>query len=542
MADKIYNKRNISINAPKLGAIAPQTFDKQVGALAGVVDKKFQSLAKDNYAMGHAIAINNSIKSAYESAPNDPKKFMELSRTNLDAFKKTLPGSIQTELDKKYTTASLSALTQVESNYKKTQLNEFMQKNNVLLNQNVGQYNFALAGEFQASLDRDSENEQKLIESRRNAYNTQVGLANAKLTDGTNVYTSSQIKAITSKDGQTEAFQNAIFGSNLEQLKKYDSEVFQNREQFMIDHDLDAKIYDSMSSLMGQRLKALGDDEKRIVKSQTYFDAQQSIMDQDPVAYDALMNNNVLDDTDKMIMGKIKSVYKDESTTRQGVKDALMLEKTLVALNESTNDIKYTNDQDKAIQAWGNFSNQFQNLATSTGMDVEDKRQTLDMAAKQFAEPAFAESLKPLVSTSTAIGRLITESIAESDAINNSAIPSSWKSSNIGMSKYREISAKNDIDKSMDYAKQNALDYAQTQAQVARDYANIGNYDMVKKTISDANKEVMKIRNYPFIPAEEFDRLEMELENNRPAITKIAGVLYEFKGYSNQSPILVPKG
>ena len=265
-------------------------------------------------------------------------------------------------------------------------------------------------------------------------------------------------------------------------------------------------------------------------------------MDQDPVAYDALMNNNVLDDTDKMIMGKIKSVYKDESTTRQGVKDALMLEKTLVALNESTNDIKYTNDQDKAIQAWGNFSNQFQNLATSTGMDVEDKRQTLDMAAKQFAEPAFAESLKPLVSTSTAIGRLITESIAESDAINNSAIPSSWKSSNIGMSKYREISAKNDIDKSMDYAKQNALDYAQTQAQVARDYANIGNYDMVKKTISDANKEVMKIRNYPFIPAEEFDRLEMELENNRPAITKIAGVLYEFKGYSNQSPILVPKG
>ena len=541
MADKIYNKRNISINAPKLGAIAPQTFDKQVGALAGVVDKKFQSLAKDNYAMGHAIAINNSIKSAYEAAPNDPNKFMELSRTNLDAFKKTLPGSIQTELDKKYTTASLSALTQVESNYKKTQLNEFMQKNNVLLNQNVGQYNFALAGEFQASLDRDSENEQKLIESRRNAYNTQVGLANAKLTDGTNVYTSSQIKAITSKDGQKEAFQNAIFGSNLKQLKKYDSEVFQNREMFMTDHDLDAKIYDSMSSLMGQRLKALGDSEKRIVKSQAYFDAQQSIIDQDPVVYNELMNNDVLDDTDKMIMGKVKAVYDDENTTRQGVKDALMLEKTLVALNESTNDIKYTNDQHKAIQAWGNFSNQFQNLATSTGMDVENKRQTLEMARIQFTEPALASSLSPLVSESTAIGSLIRSAIKESEVMNNPAIPKGWNQG-IGMSQYNTFSANREIDKSMNAAKQAALDYGQTQIKVASDYYMIGNKEMVDKTVADMNREVMKIKNYPLIPAEEFDRLEMELENNRPAITKIAGVLYEFKGYSNQSPILVPKG
>jgi len=541
MADKIYNKRNISINAPKLGAIAPQTYEKQITALAGVVDKKFQSLASDNYAMGNAIAINNSIKSAYEVAPNDPKKFMELSRINIDAFKKTLPGSIQTELDKKYMTASMSALTQVESNYKKRQVNEFMQKNNVLLNQNVGQYNFALSGEFQASIDRDTENEQKLIDARRNAYNVQVGLAGAKLPDGTNVYTNSQIKAITSKDGQKEAFQNAIYGSNLEQLKKYDAEVFQNREKFITDHDLDSNMYNDMNNLMIQRLEALGDEDKRIVKAQTYFDAQQSIITQDPVAYNELINNNVLDDTDKAVMGKIKAVYDDENTTRQGVKDALMLEKTLVALNQSTNDIKYTGDQDKAIQAWGNFSNQFQNLATSTGMDVEDKKQVLEMARIQFTEPALAASLAPLVSESTAIGSLIRSAIKESDTMNNPAIPKGWNQ-DIGMSQYNTFSANREIDKAMNAAKQAALDYGQTQIKVASDYYMMGNKEMIDKTISDMNREVMKIKNYPLIPPEEFDRLEMELENKRPAITKIAGVLYEFKGYSNQSPILVPKG
>ena len=69
-----------------------------------------------------------------------------------------------------------------------------------------------------------------------------------------------------------------------------------------------------------------------------------------------------------------------------------------------------------------------------------------------------------------------------------------------------------------------------------------GDIDTMNKIISDANRQVMKIRNSPFISSEEFDRLENEFNNKRPAITKIANVLHEFKGYSQMSPIFCKKG
>ena len=522
MAGKLYQRQGRSLSLQPVNAEIKQPTLKP---LTDVVIKGAADVARDNYAMGNAIALHDSLQYAYEKAPNSPQQFDELADKTIQSFMDSnkVPSYARKDLMAKFLTAKQTYASKVETNYYNKQDQE--QKDNAYkLSQIQTDDILSQADALYASLvNRDDKNAEIALAGYQNAQKNLRTLSELKNRKGDYVFNESERKtAQNTQTGQLEAFKRQIDTLSKDELKKFDTEIFQDKLLFQQKTGVDDKTYAEQNKYIKQRRQDLGDEEKRIIKDQASFTASRLLSVRDPEEYKNLKKSGLVsDDTLKAI----DKIYKTAPSV-QKVKNAFVLENTLNMLHDTVGDFDPAIDDATNIQnAIVRLGNSFEQFSNDNGLDQQQQQEVLDMATKYISDNLFRETTKGLFAD-TAISMRIKGKDYDNPRSPNYKI-------------HTKVTQKfGDKERAEKYADTVAYDY--TRAFVLNSMA--GNYETANKILQEGNRATIIAANSDKIPEDEFVRMEKDLANGKDAFyTMPDGRTVKFKGYSNKDAIFETK-
>lgn len=530
MAGKLYQRqgRNLSVQ-PVDANIKPVSLQP----LTDVVVKNAAKIAADNYAMGNAIALHDGLKYAYEQAPASPQQFNELADKTIQSFMDAnkVPLHARQDLMGKFLTAKQTYASRVETNYLNKQDQE-QEQNAYKLSQIQTDDQLSQADAlFKAIVSGDDKNAKIALAGYKNAQNNLKTLSEIKNRKGDYVFNANERKtAQNTQTGLVEAAKRNIDTLSKDEIKTFDTNVFQDKLLFQQKTGCDDKSYDEIDKYIKGRRQALGDDEKRVITNQASFTAARLLSVRDPEEFDNLKKSGLVsNDTIKAI----NKVY-ETAPSQAKVENAFLLEQAITMLHDEVDTFRpgfddATNIQ-KAIVAFGGA---FERFAKDNGLDQQQQQEVLDMATKYISDSMFRDSAKG-VFADTAISARVK---LNSDFNRLKDIPEQYKPKFMK----HEISTGGvfiqpfgDKEKAERYANETAHEYLKAWALSCM----AGNYENANKIWQEGNRAVIIAANSDKIPENEFYRMERDLANGKDAFyTMPDGRTIRFKGYSNKDAI-----
>lgn len=516
MAGKLYSKQGMNISVRPVSAEIKQATLKPI---SDVLVKHAAEIAQENYALGNSIALQESLDYAYKTAPASPAQFSKLADAAIKESADKLPSYVKRKLMNNFVLAKQKYMAKVETNYYDaidTQHTDSVHKSSELAT------NDALAQVdtlYQAVINRDDTNASIALDAYNNARKKLITLSESKNIKGKYIYNEQERKsAQNSQTGHLEAFKRHIDTLSKDELKSFDSEIFQDKLLFQQKTGADDKTYSDMSKYIEGRRKDLGDEDKRVIKSQASFAASRLMAQRDPEEYAELRKSGLVD---KRTLDAIDKVYKTAPSTKK-VADAFVLEKTLTHLHDVVGSFDPKLDDSTNIQdAIVRFGDSFEQFSNDNGLDQQQQQEVLDMATKYISDSMFRDSMQGLFAD-TAISERIKGKDFENPYSPNYHIYTR-KTQKFGDKKRAEQDAQ-------------VVAHEYTRAWALN--AMAGNYDKANNILQEGNRAVIITANSDKIPAGEFERMEKDLENGRPAYyTMQDGRTIEFCGYSNKDCI-----
>lgn len=505
MADKIYNRQ-----APSLSTNSPVVRPVDTGASEMLADRAKQTaeVASKNFVLGQKQVLNGIMDYGYEQAKDNPKQFLELTQSAFDKQLDGLPQNMREKMAENFADTQRNYLLKVENN--------FTQKQDDMLRQNGEDNLYALSQNMQlanqnlySALANDRPEDAKIARQALESLKRQgVALSEIKLSNGSYVHAKGdreKIKSGTLYDQQSD-FEQAVDSMSMEKLREWDNATFQNSQKWMAETGIDKKTYDSQSKYIASRLKALGDANDRVIKSNAEFTAAALIPNFDPDKFDTLkkqglVNNELLNAIEE-VATKPKSVSEVQSAYKLG---ATMLKLQPILLNTDDSD----GANQKRFSAATVILKSYADFAKENGLDIEEQQDFLGLISKSLTDKNFSKSLHPIFAD-TALKSAIEK-------------PPVWRGN---------------LKEEDSVIEDNARALANNYVTKALTLAVSGNYEQATMVLQDGNKDVIKERATPYISRDEFRRLESEISEGRKAyFTTPYGGTFEFMGYSNKDAV-----
>lgn len=566
MADKIYNRQgqNLSTHSP----VTPKL---DTGLSEMLSDRAQQSaqVAAESFALGQKQVLNGIMDYGYKEAQANPKQFLELTQSAFDKQVQGLPENMRKKMTENFLNTQRNYLLKVENN--------FIDKQDAQLKQQGEETLYSLSQNMQLA----NENLYKSLASGRyedvklarqeldNLKRQGIAQSEIKLSNGSYVYSKSDREKI--KNGNLYNpqldFELAIDDMSLEKLREWDKEIFQNQQTWIQETGIDKKAYKAQSKYVQDRLKALGDTEKRILKSNAEFVAAELIPNFDPDKLSELKKQG-------LVNSDLLSAIEEANSKPMSVSGVISASKFAETLKSLQPVIMDTDDSDQAnerrLQATTILLKNYRNFAEQNGLSVEEQQDYLNLISKGIVDKQFSESLQPIF-TNSALNESLNDQSNYDDvykameagyggeyrpkqapkepkrtytAEENQRIMAEGMAGVITgqeeklMPEMQKTYAGNIQKIADDYAKRNARTVANDYVKTAISLSVAGEYEEAKKILEQGNREVIKTRSAPYLSKEEFNRLERELADSKKAyFTKSDGSTYEFLGYSNKDAI-----
>lgn len=529
--------------------------------------KDTAKIASENFVLGQKQVLSGVLDYGYKQAEDNPQQFLDLTN---EAFQKQvdgLPEVMKEKMTKNFLTSQKNYLLKVENNFTKKQDEELKASSQATIDDAASQIQLANQNLYTALV---SGREKDIVIAKQTIDNlTKQVMAQSELTtsDGSYIYDKKNRQKIQSGDiyDAQGDFEEAIDSMSLEKLQEWDKEVFQNQKKYTNQTGVSRKAYANQSKYIASRLKALGAEDARIIKSQADFVAAELIADFNPDKYDALVKQDIIDSD---MLEAIKNVGEKPKSVNEVV-NAYKLTDTmnkLMPIFANTDNSEIGNEQ--RFSAATKILKDYANFADATGLDIDEQQTFLDLMSKGLTDRNFSEALQPIYSDTAlkesfnlrdideamagGYGADYTPPKAAKEEKPKATAPTYMQTMNIlGMGIAGVITGNEPnllsvpsafYEKNMQriadgYAKKNARQLANQYVENALIYAVAGEYDTAKQILAEGNREVIKTRNAPYVSKAEFDRLENNIKNNEKAYITIKSGTYEFLGYSNKDAI-----
>lgn len=563
---KLYQKQNPQLQRSQI--IQPEKQASIGAAVANFGAAALDKVAKDNFALGHANLVNGIITTAYESNPTDIKRFNEMVQDGIKKSTKNLPGDFARKIRMDAETKARALNKQIQNNIVKAANAELKKKTMVGVDDITGNGPMSLSSLNAAMMDAFINRDEEGAATTRQLWDLQrqrlANLAEVQDANGNYIIGKESERNMYKQGlfGKIDAFRGAIEGLSADGLKKFDEEVFQNKEKFMEAYSIDYGTYDDMEKLIKARRKAFDAQDEREIKSQDYFTLSRlSAVGEDELA-DIENRGTVSPETIKLIKDAKKKAEKAGASENATFNFGDQNEGFLAAIMDIQEVVNSKNDgtpeyPEKLIQAGLRAENALSKMKKA-GMD-EDAVAVLSRGLREsIASQDFAAVLD--TSDSSFISELtrgakhdFDSKMAEKEAeirkkygpnpnpiqerqmveelralptYSQEGAPGFW-----GSRTPRTIAISSNTKKAM-----NA--YASQVFNAAMIQAAQGDYEGAMKTRADGNRELIYMKYGQWIPRHRFEELESDLKNGRKAYITLGNSQYEYLGVS-QNDIVV---
>lgn len=554
----LYNRHGVSYSGMDIKQ--PEKEKNTLGAVFDAISKTTENLAKQNYALGKAEVINSVTQTAYETAPDDPKKFNELINSG---FEKGLQG-LDDNTKKAVLEAANDKVKLLQARVG-TNLNKKLDKENServinLANQTLNGVGGLLDNNRQlvnALMVGDLELTDKLVKQRDENYRKLENYANATNMRGSYILGKNAAKNMrqTSEEGMISALRDEMYNMSYEELKNFDESTFQDRKRFMLKTGLSDKGYSTFEREITSRRKALSDEKKREVVDKAYFDTFHMTSDYNPETMAEIKASGALgdkyDDFEKLINETQEINSGKEKVKRQG-NNALRLsedEQMIAEFGQILPVLASTDDgsedyKGKLLAAFSQAQRGINVIRKKNGIS-EERAQIIDrMLTEATTNQMFADALH----YSFGEGTLARE------FVENAGMPKKGVFDQFGAGGIKKaidfispetgktLSYINDVlsrNREYDYlineqTREKANKIAMETVTQMSHAINNEDYAMVQKLGEELNKELLKLKYEFAINPQEFTRLEKQLTEGKHAYFTYGNTVYEFLGFGSK--------
>lgn len=546
MAERIYNRNP----APMPEETFVKTKYDTLGTLLKTAGSLANAVAEQNYATGMKLATEDLVNTAYKNNPESIEGFnaeIEKGLAKLEE-KGILPG-VMAKLRENVALNTTTKITAIESNIKKRQdqvakIQATQVKDN--WNNNMGQlYDIMYRAQIEGDADTVKQTGQAIAINKQKG----VGLANA-ITNTGYVYDKTDREKLASGEFDSlEQFKNTIDLLGEEALNNFDKNVFTNVDKYRAETGITRKEYDAQRKYIDQRKEQLEAMKKAGLKNNAELAAINALETADFTEADEMAKYLDNDDFLKAAKDAI-----DTPVSVEGVQKAGAFINVIKQLKPILTDTEDTEDGYKRRRAAATeILRAYTDFARTNKVDPNDKQIFLSSLARSLKDPRFSQVLQPwftesalndamqkemspLLKTDEEIIKNITAKYGNNPAVAGPKIKRALEQRDAARKYMLTHDTTDKIRMQDERHRRNAESIADAVAEQQLIALLANNYDLAEQIYNDANKEVI-IARVGTIPRYEWDRLEKNLEQGKPALYESKGKVYQFQGFTAKNAI-----
>lgn len=518
-------------------------FDLQIFDKIG--DVKIKN-ATQNFQLYASTASNAEAQKVYQKFKNSPIALANALSKIPEMFSE-LPQSVQDHMKNQLDKTAISLVTRAQANQEKAivKQNKLMAQANAALGTNqIADDYFNVLRYITSPNDEKRPIDMAVYQAHRDQLAKLVNLTDE---DGKPLFSETQReKMLMPKDATVAGFKQFINRMEYDQLVDWDKNYFQDQTKFMDDTKIDSDTYESMSTALEKRLKALKDTKTRELHGQAYYDSMHLITEPTQLNIEKAKGYDFTDDKaiDKLVDAAKKTTVgayyaPDKKTSPTAFLQTYL---SVADLIQNIPDNMSEEEHSKLVAATADAMTQLSAIAKETNLDPEytDRiKQTLQKALtdkqsrKALVDAGFANRVSPL---NAFMEDVEVPEINQNLTPMQEAIAKTNKLLGIDRSKERRkqysmsaLYQSNINQLQKDAAKQYNDDLA-----IAALYHLAGEEDKFLQASAQADRNYDKKMASSIVKSEsEWQRLEKALAEGKPAIVKYMGRTLEFRGFTN---------
>ena len=579
MVLKTYRRQGAFLQGKQIEMPTPEKKAPNIwGKMLDNVSKVTAKLSEQNYALGRAELINGVLETAYNEAPDNPKRFNELIKSG---FENGLNGLSDETKNDIYSLANDKVKTlqiKVGNNLNKKLDAENTQKilnltNEALYGTNGIQQTNSIIAEYLTTGKNINgqpvtKEEMDALISQRNKQAARLkALGQAKNLRGNYIIGDKALrKAIETENyGMNDLILDNISEMSYDNLAEFDDTIFQDKKGFMERSGLTTKEYTAMDNKIKKRRKELNDEDERVINEARDYNIIGAAYQKSPDALEDAKKRLTEDSYKKFEEIVLQPTKKQEMLITNEDVDFLRQFNSIVEVADTQYDgNKNYNEQylTKVIDAqyaakkyrekYGSddkndeiidsiiYNSAVDNLYGQT-MGLVDSTNLLSQIVKNVDLPAEEERLEEQERQELLGVRGFEYSrdfdfekdLRRKPASIVTAIKGGKYTDEEIIKRQREIASK-----AIKQVVQIGTRMRQTQDEGLRQEL----YDQAETILDRANKDVIGWKVSNIIEPNYLKKLERDLDNGKQAIFRYAGTLYEFKGYTEDDLITADVG
>lgn len=512
-------------------------------------DEKVKT-ATQNFQLYATTTANAEAQKAYEKYKNNPIALAN-ALSKLPGMFKDLPQSIQDQMKAKMDTTAISLVTKAQSNQEKiiNKQNKAMAHANATLNMGLLSDDFFnILGDMTAS-----EGEKKPV--MWNIYNTHrrelQSLAAMTDENGSPLFSESvREKMLMPKEAMLTGFKNYIYRANLDQLTKWDQNVFQDRDNFIKQTGIDGATYDSFETALTARIRQLKSNDRKIKKTQADLETAELIKTGDEMKAKILEENP--DAPKKLVKRALelnKKFVQDHWYDPDRESDPGALLEVISVIGKAAQSPDTSPDgMEKKIELLIDAGERIAKNRDKLNMSDEDVNNYVDWMYSSIADKGFIDNINALDVKPWVDGVIAAR---KADMESNFAMyePRAIEKMEEDIDAYHAKGKLSPLEKqAKEYAesttwKSRGIDDRNTAHKLAYDKAHYGlleiinylkatgNRDAAKNMWNQLKYDYVKTYNSNWIPNSDFDKLQAEYEKGKKPIFFSNGINWEYQGY-----------
>lgn len=479
--------------------------------------------ANNEFKLATSVAWKAQSAEAYNKFQNDPVRLTAaLAKIQDDILPDDMPESLKESMRMQMYLENVELATKAENN-RQEQLNKTLKQNgsaDAALTQGSMETAF---GNLLAYYAEPDETKRRPIDlDIYKALSTHMGeLANLKDTKGNDVFSETEQKELRyGKNIKTAAFKTFINGLSKDGLKEFDEKVFQDERAFKNNTGLDTDTYNTMSSYIQSRYKALDIANERQIKTQAEIDIAKLVTTGDQTIADKIDKSGYFGNAGKQIIKAAQESIQKYSYDPNKPTDPTSSLKSLSALSGILSNQDFSKEgRERAITQGAKAMIELGNLAQEGNIDPETYEKLRRTVAQAIANETFVQNIS-VFEPSTFIEHL---GLHFQD----------FAKSLYGIPDTESIRA----------LQQNPVLLKELETRIfnAMGYAANGMPEAMQQEIEHAKYAAAKYRVRGMIAPEQLDVLQKQLENKEHPTYYYKGMTYEYKGVSDAHPMFVLK-
>lgn len=508
--------------------------DIDLDAFDKLGDQKIKS-ATQNFQLYARTTANAEAQKLYQQHKNNPVALANALSRVPEMFT-DLPQSVQDDLKQRLDANAISLVTKAQANQQSAinKQNKALAHANAVLGANQIADDYFNVLRYITSPEEEKRPVDLAIYRQHRAEMEKLAATTDE--NGKPLFTESQIaKLMMPKDAAVAGFKQFIARPELEELQKWDTEVFQNRTKFMEDTGIDADTYETMETALKLRLNALKDDKTRTIHGQAYYDQVSLINEPTQLNIEKAKSYDFVNDKDID-----KAVESSKKMTLAAWYDPMKPTNPaafIMGMNQfgealQNNDWSPEGRERAVRQAYGALT-QLERLAEETNMDQATVKSITDSVWKALTDRQAQQAM-----INTGFGAMYDPDTGTTRDLRED-LRERYGRGGTSMSDAEKIAAfvakpKRDAEAAKIIANEN---YSQNLRR-AVPYILNNDYQNYSEAIRNADRQwKMDAASYIVDNGFEWERLERELAEGKKPIYKWMGRTLEFKGFDNNGAL-----